>query len=192
MGAALSLQGASAEPGSGTRMVKEEVVLPAPPAPSVQSAPLALFGTSDAVEIINRASHVATALKEVIVRQKLYATISGKNYVTVEGWELAGTLLGVFPRLEWTRRIRGSEAADYENDGWEARASAIVASSGITIGVGEAMCTRQETAWKARDDYALRAMAQTRAISRTLRAPLGFVIKLAGFEATGAEEMPHG
>lgn len=183
---ALSAQGASAEPGAGTRMAQEEVVLPSPPAPS---APLTIFGSNDAVEIINRASHVATALKEVIVKQHLYATISGKNYVTVEGWELAGTLLGVFPRLEWTRRIRGSESADYQRDGWEARVAAVHIGSDNVLGVAEQMCVRDEPTWKGREDFALRGMAQTRATSRALRIPLGFVMKLAGFEATSAEEM---
>jgi len=154
-----------------------------------QPAHLSVFGTTDAVEIIERASRIATALKEVIVKQHLYATISGKNYVTVEGWELAGTLLGVFPRLEWTRRIRGGETADYQRDGWEARVSAVHISSENVLGVAEQMCVRDEPTWKAREDYALRGMAQTRATSRALRIPLGFVMKLAGFEATSAEEM---
>jgi hypothetical protein len=43
---------------------------------------------------------------------------------------------------------------------------------------------------KARDDFALMAMAQTRATSRALRNPLGFVVKMAGYETAGAEEMP--
>jgi hypothetical protein len=33
-------------------------------------------------------------------------------------------------------------------------------------------------------------MAQTRAVSKALRAPLGFVMTIAGFEATPQEEMP--
>jgi hypothetical protein len=33
-------------------------------------------------------------------------------------------------------------------------------------------------------------MAQTRAVSKALRGPLGFVVTLAGYEATPAEEMP--
>ena len=44
---------------------------------------------------------------------------------------------------------------------------------------------------KPRDDYALRSMAQTRATSKALRQPLGFVMSLAGFDPTPAEEMPR-
>jgi hypothetical protein len=102
---------------------------------------------------------------------------------------LAGTLLGVFPRLEWTRRIRGSEQADYQRDGWEARVAAIHVGYDRVLGIAENMCVRDEPTWKGREDYALRGMAQTRATSRALRIPLGFVMKLAGFEATSAEEM---
>lgn len=49
---------------------------------------------------------------------------------------------------------------------------------------------RDERTWKDRDDYALRSMAQTRATSKALRGPLGFIVTLAGFEATPSEEMP--
>lgn len=155
-----------------------------------QAAPLTLFGTSDPVAVLHEAARVASALKSVLVRQRLYAAIGNRNYVTVEGWTLLGSMLGVFPQIEWTRRIKGTDS-DYSKDGWEARAIAVVASTGTTIGAAEAMCTRQESTWRARDDYALRGMAQTRAISRALRGPLDFVVKLAGFESTPAEEMPR-
>ena len=46
-----------------------------------------------------------------------------------------------------------------------------------------------EKTWAGRDDYALRSMAQTRATSKAMRQPLGFIITLAGFDATPAEEM---
>ena len=58
------------------------------------------------------------------------------------------------------------------------------------IGAAEAECLYAEANWKGRDDYALRSMAQTRATSKALRQPLGFVISLAGFDPTPAEEMP--
>ena len=48
---------------------------------------------------------------------------------------------------------------------------------------------RSEKSWAGRDDFALRSMAQTRATSKALRMPLGFVVTLAGYLATPAEEM---
>lgn len=147
-----------------------------------------LFRTEDPVEIIRRASETADALAAVLRDRKLTSNISGKEHVRVEGWTLLGTMLGVFPVIEWTRPLDGG--------GWEARVEARTLA-GQTVGAAEAQCTRAEKEWgpnpskgRMRDDYALRSMAQTRAISKALRGPLGFVVTLAGYEATPAEEMP--
>jgi hypothetical protein len=138
-----------------------------------------LFRTEDPVEIIRRASDTADALAAVLRDRKLTTTIGGKDHVRVEGWTLLGTMLGVFPVVEWTRQV---------DDGWEARVEARTLA-GQVVGAAEAECLRTERTWKGRDDYALRSMAQTRAVSKALRGPLGFVVTLAGYEATPAEEM---
>jgi hypothetical protein len=139
-----------------------------------------LFRTDDPGEIIERATAIADKLSAVLRDRKLTANIQGKEHVLVEGWTLLGTMLGVFPVLEWTRPLE---------DGWEARVVAKTLA-GQVVGAAEAECLRSERIWKSRDDYALRSMAQTRATSKALRQPLGFVVTLAGFEATPAEEMP--
>ena len=154
----------------------------------IPPSPISLFGTSEPLAVLDQASKVAFALAKVINKQKLFTVINGKKHVHAEGWTLLGSMLGVFPQIEWTRRIKG-EGADYSQDGWEARAVAVVAASGVTVGSADSMCTRQEKMWKDRDDFALRSMAQTRATVRALRGPLGFVIKLAGYAATPAEEV---
>lgn len=153
---------------------------------AVGPAPGTLFRTDDPVEIIARATEVAKALSEVLKAQGLTNRINNKDYVRVEGWTLCGTMLGVFPVVEWTRQIE---------DGWEARVEART-KDGAIVGAAEAECLRSEKEWgpnpsrgKPKDDYAVRSMAQTRAISKALRAPLGFIVSLAGFEATPAEEM---
>lgn len=140
-----------------------------------------LFRTEDPVEIIRRATETASALSEVLRKQKLTTNIQGREHVRVEGWTLLGTMLGVFPVCEWTRPLEGQS-------GWEARVVARTLA-GQEVGAAEAQCSRSENTWKNRDDYALRSMAQTRATSKALRQPLGFVVTLAGFEATPAEEM---
>ena len=139
----------------------------------------ALFGTTEPVEIVAKARDVANALKDVIRSQGLISNIQGKEYVRVEGWTLLGTMLGVFPVNVWTKE---------KEDGWEARVEARN-MQGVVLGAAEAECTRSEKTWSGRDSYALRSMAQTRATSKALRMPLGFVVTLAGFEATPAEEM---
>lgn len=146
----------------------------------VLSPPATLFRTSDPAEVIARASETATALAAVIEERKLFANIGGKKHVTVEGWTLLGTMLGVFPVCTWTRKL---------DNGWEARVEART-MSGAIVGAAEAECLTSESRWGKADDYAVRSMAQTRATSKALRLPLGFVVTLGGYAATPAEEMP--
>lgn len=143
-----------------------------------------LFGTDDPVAVIQKAAAVATPLKDLIIKQKLFTTIQGKAHVRVEGWTLLGSMLGVFPVCVWTRPFD-----DGVTSGWEARVEART-RDGAVVGAAEAMCLKSEKTWGSRDGYALRSMAQTRATSKALRQPLGFVMQLAGFNPTPAEEMP--
>ena len=149
-----------------------------------QGAFLNLFGGASPVEVVQHTSAVADALADVLKKKKLYATIQQKNYVTVEGWTLLGSMLGVFPVCVWTKEIG-------DGQGWEARVEART-RDGAVVGAAEAECRRSESKWANRDSYALRSMAQTRATSKALRQPLGFVVKLAGYESTPSEEIPHG
>src|SRR5690349_4140051 len=82
------------------------------PATIDHTTAVTLFRSDDPAIVIARATDMANALARVIRDQKLYARIAGKEHVLVEGWTLAGTLLGVFPVLVWTRKLE---------DGWEAR-----------------------------------------------------------------------
>lgn len=148
-----------------------------------QPAPANLFRTDDPVDVLERATRVAQALKSVIDKQGLVSRIQGREHVRVEGWTTLGSMLGVVPVVAWTRRSDDGE-------GWEARVEARTIG-GQVVGAAEAMCTKREgKPWNSRPDYALRSMAQTRATSKALRGPLGFVVTLAGYEATPAEEMP--
>lgn len=147
----------------------------------IQPQSVNLFGTQSPTEVIKSATEVAEVLKDVLVKQQLISNIKGREHVKVEGWTLLGTMLGVFPVNVWTRKL---------DDGWEARVEARTLS-GAVVGAAEAECLRSENTWKSRDDYALRSMAQTRATSKALRQPLGFVVSLAGFDPTPAEEMPR-
>jgi hypothetical protein len=139
-----------------------------------------LFGTDNPKLVVARAVEVADELARVIRAKKLSVRIGRKEHVLVEGWTLLGTMLGVFPVLEWSRKL---------DEGWEARVEAKTLD-GRTVGAAESECLREEQRWAKADDYAVRSMAATRATSKALRQPLGFVMHLAGFDATPAEEMP--
>jgi hypothetical protein len=124
------------------------------------------------------------------VRQRHTVKIGQGEHVRVEGWTMLGALLGVYPIVVWTKPIYGRDDDPTQPFGWEARVEART-RQGQLVGAAEAECLRSEANWKGRDDYALRSMAQTRATSKALRQPLGYVITLAGFDATPAEEMPN-
>lgn len=141
-----------------------------------------LYGAHEPREIVARASAQAQVLADVIRSRKLAVTIAGKEYVRVEGWTLLGVMLGVSPVCEWTRPVAAPAA------GWEARVVARTLD-GREVGAAEAMCTRDEPRWADQPEFALRSMAQTRATAKALRLPLGFVMALAGYETTPAEEM---
>jgi hypothetical protein len=140
-----------------------------------------LFRTQDPAEVVERATEAANALRGVLTNQKLTNRISGREHVKVEGWTTLGSMIGVFPVCEWTRETP---------DGYLARVVARTLD-GRVIGAAEAECTRSEKRWGDADPYAIRSMAQTRATSKALRAPLGFIVTLAGYEATPDEEIPR-
>jgi hypothetical protein len=141
--------------------------------------PATLFG-GDPELALARIVKIADELSRTIRAQKLAVPIAGGEHVLVEGWTLLGTLLGVYPVLVWSRKL---------DDGWEARVEARTLDGRI-VGAAESECLRNERRWAKADDYAIRSMAATRATSKALRQPLGFVMSLAGFDVTPAEELP--
>ena len=150
--------------------------------PYDQPAPPTLFGTSDPRRALEKMSEVATVLVDVIKDRKLYARISGHEHITAEGWTTLGGMLGVVPVVCWTK-------PNETGDGYLARVEARTLD-GRVVGAAESECSRAERKWKTAESYAIRSMAQTRAIGRALRAPLGQIVVLAGYEPAAAEEMP--
>jgi hypothetical protein len=58
------------------------------------------------------------------------------------------------------------------------------------ISSAEASCLRDEPNWRTKPEYQLKSMAQTRASAKALRNVLAWVVVLAGYKPTPAEEMP--
>lgn len=138
-----------------------------------------LFEVRDPLDRLQAAKRVAGALKDEIEAAGMVQRIGGREFVRVEGWQTLATMAGLTTRIVWSRSCI---------DGWEARAEVITAD-GRVVSSGEGMCTRAERNWARRAEYALRSMAQTRAVSRALRVVLGFVMVLSGHDATPAEEI---
>lgn len=126
---------------------------------------------------------MAKTLKSYIVTQKLYAEIKGRNYAMVEGWQFAGFLSGLNAMVEEPKDMSSSEEVK-----WSCTAK-IYDKSNNMVGVGFALCSNKEGSKKSFDEYAILSMAQTRAIGKAYRNKIGWVMKLAGYEATPKEEM---
>ena len=158
-----------------TEVVEQNEVVPYQPEhPS-------LFGTTDPAEVVVKATAVADALADVIQRKRLFVKVGNKHHVLVDGWQLLGSMLGITAVCVATEEIDGGYKATVEARTMDGR----------VVGRADAVCTKDERRgpWKSADDYARLSMAQTRATSKALKGPLGFVVSLAGYEATPAEEM---
>ena len=124
---------------------------------------------------------MATIVKNHIIKNNLYVPIKGKNYVMVEGWQFAGGMLGLVPRVVEVKQMAKGE--------WFAQVNIIDKRTGCVISSGFALCSKAEDKKKGFDEYAILSMAQTRAIGKAYRNLIGWVMKLAGYEGTPAEEM---
>ena len=130
---------------------------------------------------------MAKVLKHHIVKHKLYVDIGGgKNYVFVEGWQFAGGLLGVVAQVVDVEDISITTAKG-RVPRWKATVELRHLASDNIIGKAVAICSADER--KKRSDFEVLSMAQTRAVGKAYRLTIGWVMKLAGYEATPAEEM---
>lgn len=136
-------------------------------------------------EVIGNAVTIANSLAQIVERAKLATNISGKRYVMAEGWTTLGAMLSVFPQVEWTKRVDLGNGAY----AWESRVQ-LVKSDGRLIASAEAMAASNEGAKWCGKEYSVRSMAQTRATGKAFRLAFSWIMTLAGFEPTPAEEMP--
>lgn len=94
-------------------------------------------------------------------------------------------------KVDGRRQIIEETASEYDAEGydWEARVE-IRTASGVVVGIAEAECSRAELSWMSKADPAVRSMAETRAESRAYRRAVGWLMAIAGYNPTPAEEMP--
>lgn len=135
------------------------------------------------IDKIKDMSAMANVLKAYVVKEKLYTNIKGKNYAHVEGWQFAGGLMGLFPRVVAVHNLSNDKEMKWKAD------VEIVDRDGNVKANGFALCSSKEATKKYFDEYAILSMAQTRAIGKSYRNLVGWVMKLAGYEGTSSEEM---
>lgn len=134
--------------------------------------------------VLQEAQRAATALKDVISKKHKPVVFNGEQYLEFEDWQTVGRFYGVCAKVIETRLIEIGSVI-----GFEARAVAIKASTGEEISAADAMCLNDEKNWASKPLFQLRSMAQTRACGKALRNVLAWVVVLAGYRPTPAEEM---
>ena len=143
---------------------------------------------SDPSAMVKQAEIVAGTLSGIIDKQGLFKQIGNNKYVKVEGWTTLGAMLGVVPRAVSVKEIR---------DGvFEATVELVRVSDGMVVGRGIAECGDPDEidkygnpTWADRATFAKKSMAQTRATGKAFRLSFSWIVTLAGYQPTPAEEM---
>lgn len=170
---------------------------------ATSGAPLADLPTTFRApeQVLADAKRAATALLDVVRQTKASVKLGKSEHLKFEAWSVCGRFYGVTARIVETRYVTFDGVS-----GFEAVAEA-VDSTGRVLSRADSMCLNDEERWNERPVYdwqdgrrvqtgvepvplfQLRSMAQTRACSKVLRQLFSWVVVLAGFSATPAEEM---
>lgn len=139
-------------------------------------------GTSHQLAHQRQATEIAAICKGIVT--KTAQNIQGRKYVRVEGWQSIANAYGCVASARDVERVE---------TGFRAIGQVRDMKTGTVIAEAEGFVGDDERTWSKRDEYAKRAMAQTRAISRACRSAFAFIVTYmdAGLETTPAEEVPH-
>lgn len=138
---------------------------------------------------ITVATEVAKELANVIENQKLYQQFSGNKYVTVDGWNTLGTMLGCTPYVENVKDVTEILGTGRRNKEKVFEATVSIRRGDTVLARANSICSNMEKGKENQDPYAIYSMAQTRAIGKCYRLALGWIIKMSGYQSTPAEEM---
>jgi hypothetical protein len=129
---------------------------------------------------------LAKDLAKFIKENKLSTQVQGKEFVNVEGWQYAGSRLGIVPIVEHVINLSNDQEIKYQ-----AKVTLFDLRHQTTVGAGFAICSNKESGKKFYQEFAIASMAQTRAIGKAYRNILAWIIRAAGYEPTPAEEMEY-
>lgn len=151
----------------------------------------ALVTLDSNAEVYRASTDAASLCKDIVVASA--TVIQGRKYVCVEGWQAIAVAHGC---------AAGSRDVEKVDGGVRAIGEVRRMSDGVLIATAEGFVGEDEPTWYGgpsrgktlpkRADYAIRAMAQTRAISRACRSAFAHVVVMmnAGLATTPAEEVP--
>lgn len=139
-------------------------------------------------EVMAQATEQANALIEVVEKQHLYQKIGTKRYLEAEAWETILAYNQANPVPEWVRPMTDQEG---HVTGYIARVNII--KKGQVIAAGEMPCGFDDFPCRGKEGTAKHkaamSAAQTWALSKAARMKYAWVVVLAGFQPTPAEEV---
>lgn len=132
-------------------------------------------------ELMRQSTDVAGACREIVT--KTAVSIQNRKYVRVEGWSSIAIAHGCVLSARDVEKVDG---------GIRAIGEVRRMSDGAIVSTAEGFVGDDEATWAGRAEYARRAMAQTRAMSRAARTAFAHVVTMmdAGLSTTPAEEVP--
>jgi hypothetical protein len=163
-------------------MAKQNSDAPKESAPPRKAARAESYDIAKSDETLDLAKDLAKFIKE----NKLSTQVQGKEFVNVEGWQYAGSRLGIVPIVEHVINVSSEHELKYQ-----AKVTLFDMRSQHTVGAGFAVCSNKEAGRKFYQEFAIASMAQTRAIGKAYRNILAWIIRAAGYEPTPAEEMEY-
>jgi hypothetical protein len=169
----------------------DQLVLPAEPVEGQYLVPSSsdVLAISRAPELVlEEAQKAAQAIKKVIEAKPKKVQFQGKTYLQFEDWQTLGRFYGVTAIVRNTKFTEFGDG-DMKVSGFEATAEALLVSTNQVVSSAEALCLDDEKNWKGKPLFQLKSMAQTRACAKALRNVLAWVVVLAGYAPTPAEEM---
>jgi hypothetical protein len=146
---------------------------------------------ADPKEIMRRGQDVAKALKVFVKRNpcQVHEGDSGSKFLRVESWQFVAACYGCTPMISSTQAL--IEEGSNKELGFIAVAH-LRNDQGQIISGAEATCMCEEEFWQGQPLFAVRSMASTRASAKVIRLVFGWVVQLAGFQPTPAEEIERG
>jgi len=135
-------------------------------------------------EVLDDAKRAAKALTTVIDQKPRKVMIKGQVYLEYEDWQTVAQFYG------YTVRTHSAVPVEFNGvKGAKAEADLIDFRSGMVVGGAEAYCMADEENWGSKPWFQLASMAQTRAGAKAIRNRMAWVVVLAGYSGTPAEEI---
>lgn len=133
---------------------------------------------------LEQATKAAKLLKHAMLQKKKPFILNDEIYPELEDWEMCGQFFGCTAVI-----ISDKYTTEYGAVGFEAIASIRRIRDGNEVGRATAMCLMDEERWGGKPLYAIRSMAQTRACSKAFRLVFAWILVLAGYKPTPADEI---